>query len=122
MNEDKTQTTYFSRGRRPVEAYLTLNGQNIPFAKHAKYLGAIFDRKISWRLDTEAIEANAFKTFLSVYLPLKSERLKTNIKQPLTLHKVLSRSIMTCLPRLGFAAHTNLLKSQRLQNKVLRTN
>jgi hypothetical protein len=55
-NEDKTQAVYFSHCLRPPEVHLTLNGQNIPFVKHVKYLGVIFD-KIKWRLDIEIIEA-----------------------------------------------------------------
>jgi hypothetical protein len=37
INEDKTQTIYLSRGRRPVEAHLTVNRRNIPFVTHIKY-------------------------------------------------------------------------------------
>jgi hypothetical protein len=47
INEDKTRGIYFSRSRRPPESPLTLNGKNIPFVKSAKYLGVLFDRKIT---------------------------------------------------------------------------
>jgi hypothetical protein len=50
INEDKTRGIYFSRNRRPPESRLTLNGKNFPFVNNAKYLGVIFDRKITWRL------------------------------------------------------------------------
>jgi hypothetical protein len=93
INEDKTQAIYFSRGNKPPETSLTLNGRNIPFVNNIKYLGVIFDRKITWRLHIEAIEAKAFRTFIRVYSLFKSERLNANIK--LTLHKVLLRSVMT---------------------------
>jgi hypothetical protein len=66
------------------------------------------------------IEAKAFRTFISIYSPFKSERLSTNIK--LTLHKALNRSVMTyACPTWEFVADTNLLKFQHLQNKVLCT-
>jgi hypothetical protein len=53
-------------------------------------------------------------------LVIKSERLSANIK--LTLHKALIRSVMTyAYPAWEFAAECQLLKLQRLQNKVLRT-
>jgi hypothetical protein len=45
INEDKTQAIYFSRRLRPPETYLTLNGRNIPFVNHVKYLGVIFDKE-----------------------------------------------------------------------------
>jgi hypothetical protein len=34
INEDKTQAIYFSHRLRPPEAYLTLNGRNIPFVNY----------------------------------------------------------------------------------------
>jgi hypothetical protein len=120
INEDKTRGIYFSRSHRPPEFHLTLNGQNIPFVNSEKYLGVIFDMKVTWRLHIEMIEAKAFRNFIRIYSLFKSERLSTNIK--LTLHKALIRSIMTygCLAW-EFAADNHLLKLQRLQNKVLRT-
>jgi hypothetical protein len=61
INEDKTQGIYFSRSRRPPQSHLTLNGRDILFVNSAKYLGVIFDRKITWRLHIEMIEAKANK-------------------------------------------------------------
>jgi hypothetical protein len=66
---------------------------------HVKHLGVIFDKRITWRLHIEIIEAKAFRTFIAIYYLLKSERLRGNIK--LTLQKALIRSVMTCLHRLG---------------------
>jgi hypothetical protein len=95
-----------------------MNGRNIPFVNHIKYLDVIFDK----RLHIEMIEAKAFRTFIRIYSLLKSKSLSANIK--LTLHTALIRSVMTqqyaCLTW-ALAADTYLLKLQRLQNKVLRT-
>jgi hypothetical protein len=33
--------------RRPPESQLTLNGRNIPFVNTVKYLGVIFDKKVT---------------------------------------------------------------------------
>jgi hypothetical protein len=44
-----------------------LNERNIPFVNHVKYLGVIFDKRITWRLHRELIEAKAFKIFIRVY-------------------------------------------------------
>jgi hypothetical protein len=104
----------------PPEVHLTLNGWNIPFVNHAKYLGVIFDKRIIWNLHIKIIETKAFITFIRIYSLFNSERLSTNIK--LTLHKALIRSVMTyACPTWKLAADTYLLKLQRLQNKVLRT-
>jgi hypothetical protein len=45
-----------------------------------KYLGVIFDKRITWRLHLEMIEAKAFRTFIRIYSLLKSERLSAKIK------------------------------------------
>jgi hypothetical protein len=47
---------------RPPEAHLRMNARNIPFVNHVKYLGAIFDKRITWRLHVEMIEAKAIRT------------------------------------------------------------
>jgi hypothetical protein len=50
----------------------------------------------------------------------RGERLSANIKLP--LHKPLIRSVINYIcPAWEFAVYTDLLKLQRLQNKVLRT-
>jgi hypothetical protein len=119
INEDKTYAIYFSHQRRPSDSLLTLNGRNIPFVNSVKYLGVIFDKRMTLRLHIETIEAKV-RTFVRLYSLFKSERLNVNIK--LTLHKALIRSVMTCAcPASEFAAETYLLKLQRLQNKVLRS-
>jgi hypothetical protein len=120
INEDKTQWIYFSHSRRPPVSRLTVNGKDIPFVSSTKYLGVIFNMKITWRLHIQMIEAKAFRTFIRVYSLLKSEQLSANIK--LTLPKALIRSVMTyASPAWEPAAETHLIKLQHLQNKVLCT-
>jgi hypothetical protein len=76
INEDKARGIYFSCSRRPPESHLTLNGRNIPFVHSAKFLGVIFDRKITWRLHIEMIEANAFRTFIRTLFPIQNLTIK----------------------------------------------
>jgi hypothetical protein len=119
INEDKTQAIYFTHRNRPPDS-LKLNGRNIPFVNSVKYLDVLFDKRMTWRLHTQMIEAKAFRTFIRIYSLFKSERLSANIK--LTLHKALIRSVMTyACSAWEFAAECHLLKLERLQNKVLRT-
>jgi hypothetical protein len=102
---------------RPPESLLTLNGQNIFSVNSVKYLGIIFEEKITWRLHIGTVATKAYRTFIRLYSLFKSDRLSTNSK--LTLHKALIRSIMTyACPAWEFAADTHLMK---LQNKVLCT-
>jgi hypothetical protein len=87
INEDKTWAIYFTRWNRPPDSLLTLNGWNIPFLNSVKCLGVLFDKRMTWRLHIQMIEAKAFRTFSRIYSLFKSERLNANIK--LTLHKAL---------------------------------
>jgi hypothetical protein len=41
---------------------LQLNGRNIPFVNSVKYLGVIFDRKMTWRPHIEIIAAKTLST------------------------------------------------------------
>jgi hypothetical protein len=119
INGEKSKGIYFSRRRGPPESHLTLNGRNIPFVNRVIYLGVILNRKITWRLHIEIIEAKAFRTFIKVYPLFKSERLSGNIE--VTLQKALIRTIMTyACPTWEFAAENHLLKLRRLQSKVFR--
>jgi hypothetical protein len=71
--EDKTQEIYFSCRRLPPESHHTLTGQNIPFVNIVKYLSVIVDKKVTWRIHIEMIEAKAFRPFLKIYSLFKSE-------------------------------------------------
>jgi hypothetical protein len=98
---------------------LYLNGRNIPFVHHVKYLGVIFDKRITRRLQIE-MKSKAFRTFIRIYPLLKNERLSANIK--LTFHKALIGSVMIYnFHAWELVADTHLLKTQPLQNKVLPT-
>jgi hypothetical protein len=95
--------------------HLTFNETNIPFVNGAKYLGVIFDKRVTWRVHIEMIKAKAFRTFVGVYSLFRS-----NIK--LTFLNALIKSVITyASPTWEFAANTHLMKLQRLQNKVPRT-
>jgi hypothetical protein len=85
-----------------------------------RYLYVIFDERMTWMLHTETTEANAFRTFITLYFLFGGERLSVNIE--LTLHKAVIGSVMAyaCLAW-EFAAEAYLLKLQCLQGRFLRT-
>jgi hypothetical protein len=93
INEDKTPTIYFTSRNRPPDSLLKLNGRNIPFLNSVKYLEVLFDKRMTWRLHLQMIEAKALRTFIRICSVFKSERLSANIK--LTFHKALIRFVMT---------------------------
>jgi hypothetical protein len=74
INEEKIRVIYFTHRNRPPDSPLTFNGQNIPFVNSVKYLGVIFDKRMTWRLHIEMTEAKAFRTFIRMYSLFKSER------------------------------------------------
>jgi hypothetical protein len=93
-----------------------LNGQNIPFVNYVRYLGVIFDKRITWRLHIEMTEAKTFRTIIRIHSLFKSVNIKLN------LYKALIRSVMPYACSVWeFAADIYLLKLQSMQNKVLRT-
>jgi hypothetical protein len=51
INEDKTRAIYFAHRNRPHDSLLTLNGRNIPFVNSAKYLGVLFDKRMTYRFE-----------------------------------------------------------------------
>jgi hypothetical protein len=58
---------YFTHRNRLPDSLLTLNWRNIQFVDSVKYLGVIFDKRMTWRLHIQIIEAKAFRTFIRLY-------------------------------------------------------
>jgi hypothetical protein len=82
-----------------------MTGRNIPFVNGVKYVGVIFDKRITWRL------AKALRTFIRIYSLFRSERISARTK--LTLHKALIRSVITyACPVWEFEAESHPLKLQ----------
>jgi hypothetical protein len=48
----------------------------------SRYLGVIFDKKITWRLHIETIEVKTFRALTRICALFKSERLSTNMDAP----------------------------------------
>jgi hypothetical protein len=53
---------------RPAKAHLTLNGWNIHFVSHVKYIRVIFVKRVTWRLHIEMIEAKASNDLCLLHL------------------------------------------------------
>jgi ABC-type transporter MlaC component len=97
---------------------LQLNGRNILFVNSVKYLGIIFDRRMTWRLHIQKIAAKALGTYIRTYSIFKRKHLKAKIK--VIVYRGLLRAIITyASPTWEFAADTHLMKLQRWQNRVL---
>jgi hypothetical protein len=110
----------FSHRFRPLEVHLTLSRWDILLVIYVKYLGVIFCKRITRRLNIEMIEVKVFRTFIRVYSLHRSERLNSNFK--LTLHEALISSVMIyAYPAWKLVSDTYQLKLQRLKNKIICT-
>jgi hypothetical protein len=58
---------FTSRSLQPPESHFTLNGRNFAFLSSVKYLGVIFDKRVTWRVHIGMIKSKAFRTFVRVY-------------------------------------------------------
>jgi hypothetical protein len=97
---------------------LQLNGQKIPFVNNVKYLGMIFDGRMTCRLHIERSAAKSVGAYIRTYSLFKSVHLRINIK--LILNNALIRSVMVeTYFTLKYVVDTHLLKLQCLQNRVL---
>jgi hypothetical protein len=65
-NEEKYQSIYFCHRRGPVGTHLTLKEWNIPFVKQVKYLGVIFDIRVTWRQHIDSIVTKTLRTFIRI--------------------------------------------------------
>jgi hypothetical protein len=93
INEGKTQAIYFSKRRRMPANDLQLNGRNIPFVNSVKYLGVIFDRRMTLGLHIAKTAAKTLGPYIRTYSIFRSKHLNAYIK--LIVYKALIRSIMT---------------------------
>jgi hypothetical protein len=103
-----------------IETRLTLNRRNISFLNQMKYIDVIICNIITWRLYTAVIKDNAFRAFITVNFLFWRKRLTTHIE--LTFHKAFIMPILSyaCTCRAS-SADTQLLKLQRLQDRLLCT-
>jgi hypothetical protein len=72
INEDKTRAIYFLHPIRLPDFLLSFSGRDILFVNSEKYLGVIFDKKITWRLHIETVKVKAFRTLSTIYPLFKS--------------------------------------------------
>jgi hypothetical protein len=72
MREKLSRSTFLTKGDRLT--LLTFNGRNIPFVNSVKYLGVIFNKRMTWRLHIEKIKAKDFRAFIRLLSQLKNER------------------------------------------------
>jgi hypothetical protein len=58
---------YFSKRRRVPEDELQLNGHNVTFVDDVYFRDVIFDRKITYRLNTDMTATKLLGSFMRIY-------------------------------------------------------
>ncbi len=62
INSSKSKTITFGRGRKYTETQYRLGNENIPRVVSCKYLGIIFDSKLSWEDQVNFVVGKAWKS------------------------------------------------------------
>lgn len=122
LNSAKTQAIYFSKTRvKFPESKVLIGNQRIEWSNHIKYLGLIFDKKLTWNANTKAVLAKTNKQYGAIY-PLLNKNSKINLRTKTNIYKSLLRPVLTYgAPSWCTASKTHLIKIQRMQNKILKT-
>lgn len=124
INQDKTQATIFPFNKSPKRiprTSLNIQGSEIPLLDSVKYLGVIFDKKLTFKQHVLQSCDKALKCGRALY-PLLNRKSKLNQKNKLLLYKMCIRPILTygCQVWSTRCAKTYLKKPQIIQNKNLK--
>lgn len=118
VNVEKTEAIKFTKKEiKPI----TLHNQKIPWKETAKYLGVMLDSQLTWKAHISYI-SNKFKEVRRKLYLLISYNSKLSRKNKILVYKYYLRPIISyAAPVRGYAAKTNFLMLQRLENSIIRT-
>lgn len=120
VNPKKTQAIVFSRKAALPSDQLEINGEEIPWSNKVKYLGVIFDRKLTWKDHIEEIKRKTTLKNIQLH-PLMARKSKLSLDNKLRLYKmVIVPSILYCSTAWGQAAKCHKSKLEVIQSKTLR--
>lgn len=116
----KTVAVLFSRCATGSDIELTIGGTAVKVEKSAKFLGVIFDRRLSWGEHIDYVRGKCQKR-LNLMRSIVGTTWGANRKMLLTIYRALVRSVldygsMAC----DGASKTQLAKLQLIQNQALR--
>ena len=122
VNASKCEALIFNKEKKNYNYQkITFNGVNVPFVKHAKYLGIHVDTKLNWTHHIKLTASKAYQRLGMLYPMLKKES-GINTKTALIIYKATILPLMTYgSPVWSSTCDTNLKNLQKLQNKVLKT-
>lgn len=119
-NEAKSQHITFSL-RKETCPSVTLNGEQLPHADNAKYLGMHLDRRLNWKKHIFTKRKQLGLKLSKLYW-LIGRKSKLSLESKLTVYKVIIKPVWTYGIQLwGTASASNMEILQRFQSKTLRT-
>lgn len=121
VNAEKSSFVIFKKGRDPAYVKsIYLNNHAIPRRTTQKYLGVIFDSRLTWKSHiTET--ARKVKMAIRILYPIINRNSEMSLANKLMVYKVAMRPVMTYAAQVwGFLAKSNFQHLQVLQNKILR--
>lgn len=123
INPSKSQCIFFTRrikaSNKPSTG-LKFEDIEISWSDEVKYLGVLFDKRITFKSHVDYACNKALK-FIRILYPLINRRSSLYIDNKMLLYKSIFRAILTYgAPVWASCAKTHLLKVQRVQNKCLK--
>ena len=124
INPNKSQAKIFTLRRPDVLPNLTYQNQSItwlPHNKTVKYLGVLFDKRLTWQQNIKHRIALATSRVHQLY-PILKKSSPLQLHVATHLYKAMIRPILSyASPIWAAAAKTNINKIQIFQNRFLRT-
>ena len=121
INASKTTYTVFTLSTKNMTAKLILDGQRLPPEDNPTYLGVTFDKRLTWREQTEKTEARA-KVRLALMKKLTSTSWGADAKVLKKLYVGRVRPTLEYgVTAWGTAAKSNFEKVSKVQNQATRT-
>ncbi|RUS91759.1 hypothetical protein EGW08_000467 [Elysia chlorotica] len=120
INSAKTTYTVFSLSTKKQKVTLKLNGQALPAEDNPTYLGVTFDKRLTWKEQTEKAEARA-KARLAIMKKLAGTQWGANARILKTMYTGRVRPVLEYgVSAWGTAAKSNLDKITKVQNQATR--
>lgn len=121
INPAKTKAIFFTKSpvTRPNRR-ITLNNVGIDWVNQVKYLGLVFDKRLTWCENTKFLLRKGHGQFMMLYSLLNRKSL-LNVRNKLLLYKIFIRPVITFgCPTWNCGKKYLHRKIQTFQNKMLR--
>ena len=120
INASKTTYTIFSMSTKTMTAKLTINGERLPKEDNPTYLGVTFDKRLTWKAQTEKTQATG-KVRLALMKKLTSTSWGADARILTKLHVGRVRPTLEYgVTAWGTAAKSNFDRVSKVQNQAAR--